>query len=155
MHLRDISEICEKNFFSSQSYRVMSVSSIFLMSNLGGGFDLLFQRADTDWQTQRRQTERQTHRGTCRYANAAIRRHSDTSRPAQLSALRGQPGYFSHFHRQPSFSTLLESGHCHLLLSFWAAEPISVWEIECSAFCYEQDYSDLWWASESHLRMGC
>lgn len=41
---------------------------------------------------------------------------------------------FSHFHRQPSFSTLLETGHCHLLLSFWAAEPVSVWKSEYSAF---------------------
>lgn len=67
------------------------------MSNLGGGLDLLSHRADTDWQTQRRQTERQTQRRTCRYANvaAAIRRHSDNTLPSRLSALWGQPADFS------------------------------------------------------------
>lgn len=126
-----------------------------LMSDLGGDLNLPSQRAASDWQRQRRQTERQTQtgRGTCRYANAAaaMRRHGDTTLPTQLSTLGGQPADFSHLHRQPSFSTLLETGHCHLLLSFRAAEPISAREIERCAFYYEWNYSGLRWVTPEDL----
>lgn len=156
MHLGDISEICEKTSTPSQPCRVCQLH--LLMSNLGGRpWPALPEGGRRLTDTEETDREADPERGTCRYANAvaAIRRHSDTTLPAWPSALRGQPADFSHFHRQPSFSTLVETGHCHLLLGFWAAEPISVWEIECGAFRYEQDYNGLWWASESHLKMGC
>lgn len=143
MHLDDISEICKNTCTLPEQWGHVCQLRV-LVSNLGLSVNLQSQRADADRQTESRQTERQTQRRTCRYANAAaaIRRQSDI--PVRLSMLGGQPADFSHFHKQPSFSTLLETGHCHLLLSFSVAMPISLWEIECSAF---QLWAGLQWSA--------
>lgn len=68
-----------------------------------------------------RQTGRQNARNLLLHTHAAVAIQTPQWHSPQVH--RGQPADFSHFHRQPSFSTLLETGHCHLLLSLRAAQP--------------------------------
>ncbi len=145
-----------KNFCHSQSSRIMTVSSIFSCATLREASNFCPRgQAQTDRHRGDRQRGRPWEEPVamlmqCRLSGATVT--SPTTPHPPLSALRAQPADFSHFHGQPSFSTLVETGHCHLLLSFWAAEPFSLWEIECSAFCYEQDYGALGWAGNAHWR---
>lgn len=93
MHLDDISEICKNTCTLPEQWGHVCQLRV-LVSNLGLSVNLQSQWADADRQTESRQTERQTQRGACRYANAAaaFRRQSDI--PVRLSMLRGTASRF-------------------------------------------------------------
>lgn len=67
---------------------------------------------------------------TCRYANEASA-VSDSTLGGRLSKAQGRAGGFFLSNRQASFSTPVETGHCHLSLSSWAVASILEQEMEC------------------------